>query len=72
MVVSQVEILIWPYHHRQIRSFFCPGNVARAFDQAVECIDSGTTFTRQIHYQHAASDLTDMQHRALFSGEGLV
>ena len=58
--------------HRPIGSFFCPGNAARAFSHAVECIDSGTTFPRQFHYQNEASNLTDTQHRALFSGEGLV
>ena len=48
------------------------GNAARVFNYAAECIDSRTTFPRQFHYQHAASNLTDTQHRALFSGEGMV
>ena len=58
-------------HSSSNRNVFCPGNAAGAFNDAVECIDSGTTFPRQIRDQHAASNLTDAEVGAPFSGEGL-
>ena len=54
------------------KKFLLSGNGARVFNHAAECIDSGTTFPQQFHHQHAASNLTDTQHRALFSGEELA
>ena len=50
----------------------CPQNAERAFNQAGECTDFGTTLPRQFCNQHAASKLTGTQDRALFSGEVLV
>ena len=70
MVVYLGEMLIWPFIHRQIRSFFCTGNAARAFAHAVECIDFSTTFPQQFRNQHAASNLTDTQDRICFLEKG--
>ena len=50
----------------------CPENAARAVNHAEECSDLGMTLPRQLRNQHAASNLTETQDRALFSGEGLV
>ena len=59
-------------HSSSHRKILCLDNTSRAFNHAVECIDIGTTFPRQIRDQYAASNLTDTQAHVLFSGEGLV